>query len=89
VVGGFAHNWWREIEHDGARRKFRFDAGVHDISGTCAGRPPDRAFAEMDALLGAPPATKLALRAKDIRGDRLAAALRPFVAQLAERKAAA
>jgi hypothetical protein len=43
----------------------------------------------MDALLGAPPATKLALRAKDIRGDRLAAALRPFVAQLAERKAAA
>jgi hypothetical protein len=56
---------------------------------THIGSPPDRAFAEMEALLAAPATAKLALRASDIRGDRLAAALRPFVAQLAEKKAAA
>ena len=39
VVGGFAHNWWREIEHNGAKRSFRFDAGVHDISGVWPGGP--------------------------------------------------
>ncbi|MCC7346990.1 MAG: NAD(P)/FAD-dependent oxidoreductase, partial [Variibacter sp.] len=39
VVGGFAHNWWRETEHGGARRVFRFDAGVHDISGVWPGGP--------------------------------------------------
>ena len=39
VAGGFAHNWWREIEHNGAKRSFRFDAGVHDISGVWPGGP--------------------------------------------------
>ena len=39
VVGGFAHNWWREIECNGAKRSFRFDAGVHDISGVWPGGP--------------------------------------------------
>ena len=39
VVGGFAHNWRREIEHNGAKRLFRFDAGVHDISGAWPGGP--------------------------------------------------
>jgi all-trans-retinol 13,14-reductase len=39
VVGGFAHCWWREIEHNSARRRFRFDAGVHDVSGVWAGGP--------------------------------------------------
>ena len=39
VVGGFAHNWRREIEHNGAKRIFRFDAGVHDISGAWPGGP--------------------------------------------------
>lgn len=39
VVGGFAHNWRREIEHNGAKRTFRFDAGVHDISGAWPGGP--------------------------------------------------
>lgn len=39
IPGGFAHNWRREIEHNGARHVFRFDAGVHDISGVWAGGP--------------------------------------------------
>ncbi len=39
VVGGFAHNWWREIERDGTKLVFRFDAGVHDISGVWPGGP--------------------------------------------------
>jgi phytoene dehydrogenase-like protein len=39
VVGGFAHNWRREVEHEGAKLTFRFDAGVHDISGAWPGGP--------------------------------------------------
>jgi phytoene dehydrogenase-like protein len=39
VPGGFAHTWRREILHDGAPRAFRFDAGVHDISGAYPGGP--------------------------------------------------
>ena len=33
VPGGFAHTWLRKAWHDGIPRVFRFDAGVHDISG--------------------------------------------------------
>jgi phytoene dehydrogenase-like protein len=39
VVGGFAHHWQRKIEHGGSKRLFRFDAGVHDVSGTWPGGP--------------------------------------------------
>jgi phytoene dehydrogenase-like protein len=39
VVGGFAHCWWRQIDHNGAKRTFRFDAGVHDVSGVWPGGP--------------------------------------------------
>ncbi len=56
---------------------------------THIGSPPDRALAEMEALLAAPAEAKLALRAGDTKGDRLPAALRPFVAQLVEKMGAA
>lgn len=56
---------------------------------THIGSPPDRALAEMETHLPAPAVAKLAVRAADIQGDRLAAVLRPFIAQLAEKKNAA
>jgi hypothetical protein len=41
VPGGFCHSWFREIQTDGARQQFRFDGGVHDISGVWPGGPVD------------------------------------------------
>ncbi len=39
VAGGFAHNWLRK-GHDGlARPVFRFDSGIHDVSGVWDGAP--------------------------------------------------
>ncbi|GFE51620.1 amine oxidase [Roseobacter cerasinus] len=50
VVGGFAHTWLRRARdpQTGQRLLFRFDSGVHDISGTQPGGP----VAEVLARLG-------------------------------------
>jgi hypothetical protein len=48
-----------------------------------------RAFAKMEVLLAASAAGKLALRAKDIRGDRACRCASPVRAQLADEKATA
>ncbi|MDR1968995.1 MAG: NAD(P)/FAD-dependent oxidoreductase [Burkholderiaceae bacterium] len=37
VPGGFAHTWLRKAWHEGVARVFRFDSGVHDVSGAHAG----------------------------------------------------
>ena len=37
VPGGFAHTWLRKVRHDGVPRVFRFDSGVHDVSGVRPG----------------------------------------------------
>jgi all-trans-retinol 13,14-reductase len=37
VAGGACHDFLRKTRHDGEPRLFRFDAGVHDISGVRAG----------------------------------------------------
>lgn len=37
VAGGFAHNWLRKGRDGEARPVFRFDAGVHDVSGVWEG----------------------------------------------------
>jgi all-trans-retinol 13,14-reductase len=39
VAGGACHDFLRKTRHDGAPRLFRFDAGVHDISGVRPGGP--------------------------------------------------
>jgi hypothetical protein len=39
VAGGFAHNWQRKGRDGEARPVFRFDSGVHDISGVWEGAP--------------------------------------------------
>ncbi|MEZ5839176.1 MAG: NAD(P)/FAD-dependent oxidoreductase [Hyphomicrobiales bacterium] len=39
VSGGFCHSWLRKERHDGRPLVFRFDAGVHDISGVREGGP--------------------------------------------------
>ncbi|WP_165929082.1 phytoene desaturase family protein [Shimia isoporae] len=43
VVGGFAHNWSRRArdKETGERLLFRFDSGIHDVSGTFEGGPVD------------------------------------------------
>ncbi len=37
VAGGFAHTWLRKVRHQGTPHVFRFDAGVHDVSGAHPG----------------------------------------------------
>jgi len=37
VPGGFAHTWLRKVRHHGIPRVFRFDSGVHDVSGVRPG----------------------------------------------------
>lgn len=37
VPGGFACHWWRRAQHDGKTWRFRFDGGVHDVSGVRPG----------------------------------------------------
>jgi phytoene dehydrogenase-like protein len=37
VPGDFCQCWIREVKHDGATHVFRFDSGVHDISGVRPG----------------------------------------------------
>lgn len=39
VAGGFCHNWLRKGRDGEARPVFRFDAGVHDVSGWWPGAP--------------------------------------------------
>ena len=39
VAGGFAHNWLRKGRDGDARPVFRFDSGVHDVSGVWDGAP--------------------------------------------------
>ncbi|HQF31701.1 MAG TPA: NAD(P)/FAD-dependent oxidoreductase, partial [Hyphomicrobiales bacterium] len=39
VAGGFCHSWLRKERHEGRPLVFRFDAGVHDISGVREGGP--------------------------------------------------
>ena len=39
VAGGACHDFLRKTRHDGTPRLFRFDAGVHDISGVRPGGP--------------------------------------------------
>lgn len=39
VAGGFAHNWLRKGRDGSARPVFRFDSGVHDVSGVWDGAP--------------------------------------------------
>jgi all-trans-retinol 13,14-reductase len=41
VPGGFCHSWFRQIQTNGVRRQFRFDGGVHDVSGVWSGGPVD------------------------------------------------
>ena len=44
VPGGFCHSWLRKVRHGGAPRLFRFDSGVHDISGVWPGGPVSSLF---------------------------------------------
>lgn len=37
VPGGFCHTWLRKVRHHGVPRVFRFDSGVHDVSGVRPG----------------------------------------------------
>jgi phytoene dehydrogenase-like protein len=37
VPGGFASHWWRRAARDGRDWRFRFDGGVHDVSGVRPG----------------------------------------------------
>jgi len=39
VAGGFAHNWLRKGRDGSARPVFRFDSGIHDVSGFWNGAP--------------------------------------------------
>ncbi len=39
VAGGFAHTWLRKGRDGEARPVFRFDSGVHDVSGVSEGAP--------------------------------------------------
>jgi all-trans-retinol 13,14-reductase len=39
VPGGFCHSWFRQIRINGTRQRFRFDGGVHDVSGVWPGGP--------------------------------------------------
>lgn len=42
LPGGFCHNWPRKAHHDGKPLVFRFDSGVHDVSGVRPGGPVTR-----------------------------------------------
>src|SRR5438105_1840852 len=44
VPGGFAHTWLRKGKDGDARPVFRFDSGVHDISGWWDGAPVHGVF---------------------------------------------
>lgn len=39
--GGFCHSWTRKVDVDGRTMRFRFDGGVHDISGAHSGGTVD------------------------------------------------
>lgn len=41
VAGGFAHTWLRKGRDGDARPVFRFDSGIHDVSGVWDGAPVD------------------------------------------------
>ncbi len=49
VPGGFCHTWLRKARHLGVPRVFRFDSGVHDISGV----RPGGSISGLLAFLGA------------------------------------
>jgi phytoene dehydrogenase-like protein len=42
LPGGFCHDWPRKARHNGKPLVFRFDSGVHDISGVRPGGPVTR-----------------------------------------------
>ena len=50
VAGGFAHTWLRKGRDGDARPVFRFDAGVHDISGVWEGAPVHGLLRRLGAL---------------------------------------
>jgi len=50
VAGGFAHNWLRKGRDGDARPVFRFDSGVHDISGVWDGAPVHGLLRRLGAL---------------------------------------
>ena len=50
VPGGFCHTWLRKIRHRGIPRVFRFDSGVHDVSGV----RPGGSVSGLLGFLGAP-----------------------------------
>lgn len=49
VAGGACHDFSRQVRHDGELRRFRFDAGVHDISGVRPGGPVSTLLERIDA----------------------------------------
>lgn len=50
VAGGFAHTWLRKGRDGDARPVFRFDAGVHDVSGCWDGAPVHGLFRRLGML---------------------------------------
>ena len=50
VPGGFAHHWLRKGRDGEARPVFRFDSGVHDVSGWWAGGPVHGLFQRFGLL---------------------------------------
>ena len=51
VPGGFAHSWRRKVRHAGQPCVFRFDSGVHDISGAHDGGPVQGILAHLGITL--------------------------------------
>lgn len=50
VAGGFAHTWLRKGRDGDARPVFRFDSGIHDVSGVWDGAPVHGLLRRLGAL---------------------------------------
>ena len=51
VPGGYCHTWLRKVRHEGVAHVFRFDSGVHDVSGVHANGPVKRLLERLEAPL--------------------------------------
>lgn len=67
VPGGACHDFLRKVRHDGEPRLFRFDAGVHDISGAHSGG----AVSGLLERVGAPAMEWLRLDRQIVRDGRI------------------